>query len=86
MEIGEAVKAAKSGEVQFKVEKAGVVHVGVGKVSFDEEKIVENIKALVGAVNNVKPSGAKGTYMKKVSISSTMGPSVTLNVGALLTE
>ena len=85
MEIGEAVKAAKSGEVQFKVEKAGVVHVGVGKVSFDEEKIVENIKAFVGAVNNVKPSGAKGTYMKKVSISSTMGPSVTLDVGALLT-
>ncbi len=85
MEIGEAVKAAKSGEVQFKVEKAGVVHVGVGKVSFDEEKIVENIKAFVSAVNNVKPSGAKGTYMKKVSISSTMGPSVTLDVGALLT-
>ena len=85
MDIGEAVKAAKSGEVQFKVEKAGVVHVGVGKASFEEEKIVENIRAFVGAVNKVKPIGAKGTYMKKVSISSTMGPSVTLDVGALLT-
>jgi large subunit ribosomal protein L1 len=85
MDISAAVKAAKSGEVQFKVEKAGVVHVGVGKVSFEEKKIIENIKAFVGAVNKVKPSGAKGTYMKKVSISSTMGPSVTLDLGELVT-
>jgi large subunit ribosomal protein L1 len=85
MDISAAVKAAKSGEVQFKVEKAGVVHVGVGKVSFEEKKIIENIKAFVGAVNKVKPSGAKGTYMKKVSTSSTMGPSVTLDLGELVT-
>jgi large subunit ribosomal protein L1 len=85
MDISVAVKAAKSGEVQFKVEKAGVVHVGVGKTSFKEEKIVENIKAFVGAVNKVKPSGAKGTYMKKVTVSSTMGPGVTLDLGALST-
>ena len=80
MDVAEAVKAAKGGEVQFKVEKAGVVHAGVGKVSFDESKLVENIRAFVDAVAKAKPAGSKGTYMKKVSVSSTMGPGVTIDV------
>ena len=83
MEVENAVLAAKGGEVQFKVEKAGVVHAGVGKASFDEKKLVENVRAFLEAINKVKPSGAKGTYMKKVSICSTMGPSLTLDLGAL---
>jgi large subunit ribosomal protein L1 len=83
MDVGAAVEAAKSGEVQFKVEKAGVVHAGVGKASFDEKMLVENVKAFVESVKKMRPSGAKGTYMKKVSISSSMGPSVTLDVGNL---
>ena len=83
MDVTAAVEAAKSGEVQFKVEKAGVVHAGVGKASFDEKKLVENVKALIESVKKMKPSGAKGTYMKKVSLSSSMGPSVTLNIGDL---
>ena len=78
MDVAAAVEAAKSGEVQFKGEKAGV-----GKASFDEKKLVENVKAFIESVKKMKPSGAKGTYMKKVSISSSMGPSVTLNVGNL---
>ena len=81
MDVAAAVTAAKGGEVQFKVEKAGVVHAGVGKASFDEAKLVENIRAFVGAVAKAKPSGSKGTYMKKVSVSSTMGPGVSIDVG-----
>jgi large subunit ribosomal protein L1 len=84
MDVKAAVEAAKGGEVQFKVEKAGVVHAGIGKASFDEAKLVENIKAFVGAVQKAKPEGAKGTYMKKIAVSSTMGPGVTLNVEAAL--
>ena len=84
MDVKAAVEAAKGGEVQFKVEKAGVVHAGVGKASFDEAKLVENIKAFIGAVQKAKPEGAKGTYMKKIAVSSTMGPGVTLNVEAAL--
>ncbi|QFS81644.1 50S ribosomal protein L1 [Roseivivax sp. THAF40] len=80
MDVKEAVEAAKGGQVQFKAEKAGVVHAGVGKVSFDEAKLVENIRAFVDAVSKAKPAGAKGTYMKKVSLSSTMGPGVTVDV------
>jgi large subunit ribosomal protein L1 len=83
MDVGVAVNAAKSGEVQYKVEKAGVVHAGVGKASFDEKKLVENVKAFIESVKKMKPGGAKGTYMKKVSISSSMGPSVTLDIGSL---
>ena len=75
-----AVEAAKGGEVQFKAEKAGVVHAGVGKASFDEAKLVENIRAFVDAVAKAKPSGAKGTYMKKIAISSTMGRGVSISV------
>ena len=80
MDVADAVKAAKGGEVQFKVEKAGVVHAGVGKASFDEAKLVENIRAFVAAVAKAKPSGAKGAYMKKIAVSSTMGPGVNVDV------
>ncbi len=80
MDVADAVKKAKGGEVQFKVEKAGVVHAGIGKASFDEGKLVENVRAFVDAVQKAKPSGAKGTYMKKISLSSTMGPGVNVNV------
>ncbi|MEM9349888.1 MAG: 50S ribosomal protein L1 [Pseudomonadota bacterium] len=80
MDVKEAVEAAKGGQVQFKAEKAGVVHAGVGKASFDEAKLVENVRAFVEAVAKAKPSGAKGTYMKKVALSSTMGPGVSIDV------
>ena len=80
MDVKAAVEGAKGGEVQFKVEKAGVIHAGVGKVSFDAAKLEENIRAFVDAVQRAKPTGAKGTYMKKVSISSTMGPGVSVDV------
>jgi len=86
MDVKEAVEAAKGGQVQFKAEKAGVVHAGVGKASFDEAKLVENIRAFVDAVAKAKPSGAKGTYMKKVAISSTMGPGVTIDVSNAVSE
>ena len=80
MDVKEAVEAAKGGQVQFKVEKAGVVHAGVGKASFDQAKLVENVRAFVDAVSKAKPAGAKGTYMKKVALSSTMGPGVSVDV------
>ena len=80
MDVKAAVEAAKGGEVQFKAEKGGVVHAGLGKASFDEAKLVENVKAFVDAVAKAKPAGAKGTYMKKIALSSTMGPGVTISV------
>ena len=80
MDVAEAVKAAKGGQVQFRVEKAGVIHAGVGKVSFDSAKLAENVRAFVDAVSKAKPTGAKGAYMKKVSLSSTMGPGVSVSV------
>ncbi|ARJ68589.1 50S ribosomal protein L1 [Paracoccus contaminans] len=82
MDVKSAVEAAKGGEVQFKAEKAGVVHAGVGKISFEPEKLAQNIRAFVEAVSRAKPSGAKGTYLKKVSISSTMGPGVSLDLAS----
>ncbi|WP_343081950.1 50S ribosomal protein L1 [Ostreiculturibacter nitratireducens] len=82
MDVAAAVQAAKGGEVQFKVEKAGVIHAGIGKVSFDEAKLAENVRAFVDAVSRAKPSGAKGTYVKKVSLSSTMGPGVSLDLAS----
>src|SRR6056297_700015 len=82
MDVAQAVKDAKGGEVQFKAEKAGVVHAGIGKVSFDEAKLIENVKAFVDAVAKAKPSGSKGTYMKKIALSSTMGPGVTIDVSS----
>jgi large subunit ribosomal protein L1 len=81
--VGQAVRAAKAGQVQFRVEKAGIVHGGVGKVSFDQALLVDNIKAFVDAVSRAKPTGAKGTYMKRVAISSTMGPGVHVEVASL---
>jgi large subunit ribosomal protein L1 len=83
MDVVQAVKDAKGGQVQFRVEKAGIVHAGVGKASFDEGKIIENVRAMVDAINRAKPSGAKGTYLKKVSISSTMGPGVSVALDSL---
>lgn len=80
MDVAEAVKNAKGGEVQFKAEKAGVVHAGVGKVSFDEGKLVENVRSFMDAVLKARPAGAKGAYVKKIALSSTMGPSVTISV------
>ena len=75
-DVAEAVKTAKAGEVQFRVEKAGVIHAGIGKASFDAEKIAQNAQAFLDAIQKARPSGAKGTYMKKVTISSTMGPGI----------
>ncbi|GAA4218985.1 50S ribosomal protein L1 [Sagittula sp. NFXS13] len=80
MDVAQAVSDAKGGQVQFKAEKAGVVHAGVGKASFDEAKLVENIRAFVNAVSAAKPAGAKGSYMKKISLSSSMGPGVSVSV------
>ena len=78
-----AVKAAKGGSVEFRVEKAGIVHAGVGKVSFDDKALSENIKTFVDAVLKAKPAGAKGSYVKKVSISSTMGPGLEVDLGSI---
>jgi len=86
MDVAEAVQNAKGGEVQFKAEKAGVVHAGVGKASFDEGKLAENVRAFVTAVNKAKPTGAKGTYVKKISLTSTMGPGVSIDVGNAASE
>ncbi|OAN79895.1 50S ribosomal protein L1 [Jannaschia sp. EhC01] len=80
MDVKEAVEAAKGGQVQFKAEKAGVVHAGVGKASFTEAQLVENIRAFVDAVSKAKPTGAKGSYMQKINLTSTMGPGVSLNI------
>ena len=82
MDVKTAVTAAKGGEVQFKVEKAGVIHGGIGKVSFSDEKLAENIRAFVDAVTRAKPTGAKGTYLKKVSLASTMGPGVSVDLAS----
>jgi large subunit ribosomal protein L1 len=81
--VTEAVRAAKGGQVEFRAEKAGIVHAGIGKASFSEEAIVANVKAFVNAINRAKPSGVKGTYIKKVSLSSTMGPGVKLELSSL---
>ena len=86
MDVATAVQAAKGGEVQFKVEKAGVIHGGIGKTSFDEGKLVENVKAFVNAVNKAKPAGAKGTYVKKIALSSTMCPGVTVDIASAVAD
>jgi len=84
-DVAAAVKAAKAGSIEFRAEKAGIVHAGVGKASFSEEAIAANVKALVNAINRAKPAGAKGTFIKKVSLSSTMGPGVKLDPASALT-
>ncbi|WP_425086897.1 50S ribosomal protein L1 [Stappia sp.] len=82
-DVTSAVNDAKGGAVQFRVEKAGIVHAGVGKTSFDADKLSENIKAIVDAVVKAKPTGAKGTYLKRVAISSTMGPGVKVDPSSI---
>jgi large subunit ribosomal protein L1 len=79
-DVSAAVKAAKAGSIEFRAEKAGIVHAGVGKASFSEEAITANVKALISAISRAKPSGAKGTFIKKVSLSSTMGPGIKLDL------
>ncbi len=86
MDIKAAVEAAKGGEVQFKAEKAGVVHAGIGKASFTEAALVENVKSIINAVAKARPTGAKGTYINKIALSSTMGPGVTLDISAAIAE
>ena len=81
--VADAVKAAKGGEIEFRVEKAGIIHAGIGKTSFSQEALVENAKAFANAIIKAKPSGAKGTYVKRASLSSTMGPGVKLDVANL---
>ena len=82
--VAEAVTAAKGGEVTYRAEKAGVVHAGIGKASFSDEALVGNVRAFVDAINKAKPSGAKGGYIKKVSISSTMGVGMKIDVGSVV--
>ncbi len=82
-DVAGAVQAAKAGQIEFRVEKAGIIHAGVGKASFSEDAISENVSTFIAAINKAKPSGAKGTYMKRITISSTMGPGVRLDVGNL---
>ncbi|MBD2748776.1 50S ribosomal protein L1 [Microvirga sp. BT688] len=84
MDVKGAVEAAKGGAVEFRVEKAGIVHAGIGKASFDEGKLVENIKAFADAVSKAKPTGAKGTYIQRVAVSSTMGPGVKVDPSSVL--
>src|SRR4051812_16695435 len=84
MDVKGAVGAAKGGAVEFRVEKAGIVHAGIGKVSFDDQKIVENIRAFADAVAKAKPTGAKGTYIQRIAVSSTMGPGVKVEPGSVL--
>lgn len=84
MDVKAAVEAAKGGAVEFRVEKAGIVHAGIGKASFDEGKLVENIKAFADAVSKAKPSGAKGTYIQRIAVSSTMGPGVKVDPSSVL--
>ncbi len=83
-DVAAAVKAAKGGQIQFRVEKAGIVHAGVGKASFSEDQLVENVRAFVDAINRAKPSGAKGVYLRKAALSSTMGPGIKVDVGSLV--
>ena len=83
MDVKTAVQGAKGGSVEFRVEKAGIVQAGVGKASFSEEKLVQNVKALADAVSKAKPAGAKGTYIQRVAVSSTMGPGVKVEPGSL---
>jgi len=83
MDVKGAVTAAKAGQVEFRAEKAGIIHAGIGKVSFEADKLLENARALADAVQKAKPTGAKGTYVQKVSVSSTMGPGVRVDVSSL---
>jgi large subunit ribosomal protein L1 len=83
MDVKGAVTAARAGQVEFRAEKAGIIHAGIGKASFESDKLLENIKAFVDAIQKAKPTGAKGTYLQKVSLSSSMGPGVRVDVSSL---
>jgi large subunit ribosomal protein L1 len=83
MDVKGAVAAAKGGQVEYRAEKAGIIHAGIGKVSFEDDKLLENAKALADAIQKARPAGAKGTYVQKVSLSSTMGPGVRVDIGSL---
>jgi large subunit ribosomal protein L1 len=82
-DVTQAVKDAKGGQVQYRAEKAGIVHAGIGKMSFSEAALIENARALVGAINRAKPSGVKGSYIKRASLSSTMGPGIKIDLAGL---
>ena len=84
MDVKSAVEAAKGGAVEFRVEKAGIIHAGIGKASFGEDKLIENIKAFADAVAKAKPTGAKGTYIQRIAVSSTMGPGVKVDPSSVL--
>ena len=81
--VGQAVKDAKGGAIEFRTEKTGIIHAGIGKASFTEDQILANVRALVDALNKAKPTGAKGTYIKKISLSSTMGPGFKIDAGSM---
>ena len=83
MDVKAAIGAAKAGQIEFRVEKEGIVHAGVGKASFSPEQLAENVSAFIGAILKAKPTGVKGSYLKKASLSSTMGPGIKLDVGQL---
>lgn len=83
-DVALAVKNAKGGQVEYRVEKAGIIHAGVGKASFAEDALIENIRSLVNAVSKAKPSGTKGTYIKRISVSSTMGPGIKVDIASAL--
>jgi large subunit ribosomal protein L1 len=83
MDVTGAVTAAKSGQVEYRAEKAGIIHAGIGKASFEDQKLLENARALAEAIQRARPAGAKGTYVQRVSLSSTMGPGVRVDVGSL---
>ena len=85
-DVAGAVKAAKGGQVEYRVEKAGIIHVGVGKISFDDKSLVENVKTLIDAVIKAKPAGVKGTYFKTMSMSSTMGPGLSIDTASALAD
>jgi len=85
-DVGEAVKNAKGGQVEYRVEKAGIIHAGVGKASFPEGALVENVQTLISAVSRAKPSGTKGTYVQRIALSSTMGPGIRLDVAGALSQ
>src|SRR5579885_513922 len=84
--VAEAVRAAKGGQVEFRADKAGIVHAGVGKASFTDDALVDNVRAFVGAITRAKPTGVKGTYIKRVALSSTMGPGVKIDLASLSEE
>jgi large subunit ribosomal protein L1 len=84
--VAEAVKAAKGGQVEYRTEKAGIVQAGVGKASFTQEALVDNIKAFVGAVSRARPAGVKGAFIKRISVSTTMGPGLKLDIASVASE